>query len=264
MKYGKLIFFSAVALISTVTIRFLQLLFLTDLKSGFFLENCQEIGTYLSIWIALFIAVTALLAYITGADRILPFFGRSNALFLVALLAGVTQIGDALFGQTALPLVPTWMLFLRWLCILACGLTFLWFGLSGFFGWKPYAPLSMVFVVAWIIRLITTFIGFSGMSNISENLYDVMMLIFTLLFFLSHGRVLCGIARKREMQTLLVTGVSAVLCTAVSAVPNIVMPLIRHENLAHTPTDHPIPCLFTALYIAVFLVKISRDTVKNT
>ncbi len=263
MKYTKLFIFSIAALISSVILRCLQLVFLTDPKSGFFKSGSEGLGNTLSVITILLITFTALMALFAKQEEIIakptltPFFG------CVSLLTGISHLMEPMLNGITMPSVPMWMTILRLLMILAAGGVFCWFGIAVFTNSDPRFPLSIVLIVSWIVRLMSTFISFTGMSNISENLYDVLMLILTLSFFLVQGKILCGIPQRNTNGFLLATGISAILCTAVSAAPGIIVSLVSKTELTHIPTDNPISAIFTALYIAVYLVNVCRETKQN-
>lgn len=259
MKYVKLFIFSAAALVSAVILRCLQLIFLTDPQSGFFISGSEGLGNSLSVITVLLIALTGAMALFAKPESIRTRPVPSPVLGCAALLAGISHFMEPFLNGISMPSVPGWMAVLRLLMILAAGGVFCWFGIAHLMDLDPRYPLSLVLIVSWVVRLMSTFISFTGMSNISENLYDVLMLILTLAFFLTQGKSLCGISQKHQPTLLLATGLSAVLCTAVSALPGMIVSFTSNTELAHIPTDNPISAIFTALYIGVYLVNLCRE-----
>ena len=65
MKYKKILLFSGIALPASVLLRFLQLVFTVDTKTGFFKPEYKETGYYLLILIIVCAAVTAALCFTT-------------------------------------------------------------------------------------------------------------------------------------------------------------------------------------------------------
>lgn len=264
MKYAKLFIFSAAAMVSSVVLRCLQLVFLTDPKSGFFVSGSEGLGNALSVITILLIALTCGMALFAKPEAIRTQPTPSPILGCAALLAGISHLMEPFLNGISMPSVPTWMTLLRLLMILAAGGVFCWFGVAHLMNLDPRYPLCLVLILSWIVRLMSTFISFTGMSNISENLYDVLMLILTLAFFLIQGKTLCGVSRKRHPTLLLALGLAAVLCTAVSALPGMIVSFTSNTELTHIPTDNPISAIFTALYICVYLVNLCRDIPQNT
>lgn len=264
MKYLKLHIYAAMALISVVIVRCIQLIFLTDFETGFFMQGMESIGTALSVFIALIIALSSALSLTSKQEKMFIIPNRSIVLGCVALLAGIANICEPIFFSGGLSdATPPWLLALRFIMIISAGGVLCWFGFAHLFNLEPNYNLSVILVIAWVIRLMSTFISFTGMSNISENLYDVLMLIMMLLFFLFQGKALCGIRKKNQGRKLLAIGIPAVLCTAASALPGLIISILGKENLIHHPIDHPIVASLTALYVAVYLVNICIDSAEN-
>lgn len=252
------------ALISVVIVRFIQLFFLTDFETGFFLKGMESIGTALSVFTVVIIALSSVIALTSKPEKIFLIPNRSIVLGCTALLAGIANICEPIFWSGGLSdATPPWLLALRFTMIISAGGVLCWFGFAHILNLEPHYSLSVVLVIAWIARLMSTFISFTGMSNISENLYDVLMLIMMLLFFLAQGKALCDIPIKKKSIKLLAIGIPAVLCTAASALPGLLISLLGKENLAHHPIDHPIVASLTALYVAVYLVNICIDSKEN-
>ena len=259
MKYLKLFLYSALAIISVSVIRCIQLMILTDAKTGFFVDGMESLGIALSVITVVIIAISSVLALASKKTEVYPIPDRSIVLGIVSLLAGIANLIEPVFSTNVFYTVPSWLIALRLIAVFLTGLIFCWFGISHILDLNPHYSLSVIFVIAWIVRLMSTFISFTGMSNISENLYDVLMLITMLLFFLTHSKALCGIKKKCHTQRILAIGFPAVLCTIASAIPNIAMFFAKGTN-AHYPTDNPVTAIFTALYVAVYLVKICIDS----
>lgn len=249
------------ALISVIVVRFIQLFFLTDFKTGFFLKGMESIGTALSVFTVVIIALSSILVLTSKPEKILLIPNRSIVLGCTALLAGIANMCEPIFWSGGLSeATPPWLVALRFIMIISAGGVLCWFGFAHILDLEPNYALSTVLVIAWVVRLMSTFISFTGMSNISENLYDVLMLIMMLLFFLAQGKALCDIRVKNQNIKLLAIGIPAVLCTATSALPGMIMALLGKENLPHNPIDHPIVASLTAVYVAVYLVNICIDS----
>lgn len=257
MKHLKLFIFGAFALVCAVTIRTTQLFSLIDHKTGFYKEGMEGLGTGLLALLIAIIAVSASLIFLFDTQKLS--LKPSSVLFGSSMLfAGLANIAEPFTSGTSLSAVPPMLLALRFILILAAGASLCFFGISMLLGKEFKAKLTAVIVISWVVRLMTTFICFSKMSNISENLYDVLMLIFTLVFLLFFGKIFCNISQNKNHKLVFAFGVAAVLFSAVSAIPYIIAGFTSETNLAHSPLDSPVTSIFMAFFISVYLVEICR------
>lgn len=263
MKHIKIFIFSAFALVSAVTVRTIQLLFLTDSKTGFYKEGMEGIGTALMVLLIAVIAVAASLVFMFNKEKLSPVPSSSALLGCAALFAGLANIAEPFLNEASLSTVPALLLGLRTIIIIAAGAVLCWYGLAILFGAKLHASLSIVLVTAWVIRLMSSFMCFTRMSNISENLYDVLMLISTLVFLLLFGKSVCKISQSETYRKLFAMGIAAVLFTAASAIPCIIAYIASDFAFIHIPVDNPITGLFMAFFIAVYLIDICKKKVEE-
>ena len=263
MKYLKLFLYSGLSVVCISVIRCIQLMLLTNVKTGFFINGMETLGILLSVITFIIIILSSVLAISAKKADVYPIPDRSKVLGVFSLLAGVANLIEPIFNAGSFYAVPSLLIALRLITIFLTGLVFCWFGLSHLLDLNPHYNFSVVFVISWVLRLMTTFISFTGMSNITENLYDILMLITMLLFFLTHSKALCGIKKKHHIQRILAIGFPAILCTIASSVPNIVLYLSKGAENAHSPIDNPITAIFTAAYVAVYLVKICIESTLN-
>lgn len=261
MKHLKIFIFAAVALVSAVILRTIQLIILTDSKSGFYKEGLEGIGITIMVVLVGIIAFASLLIFLFDKKELSTAPSSSVILGTAALFAGIANFIEPFINTVTLTAVPEFLLGLRVIMILASAAAFCWLGAAILFNKKIHPELSIVFIVAWVVRLMSTFICFTGMSNISENLYDVLMLISTLVFFLFFGKSICSISKSTTNRKLVATGIAAVLFTAVSSIPCLITYIVGDFTFVHTPIDNPITGLFMAFFIAVYLVDICKNKV---
>ncbi|MBO5105504.1 MAG: hypothetical protein J6C29_01250 [Clostridia bacterium] len=258
MKHIKVFIFSAFALVSAVTLRTIQLLFLTDAKTGFYKEGMEGIGTALMVLLIGVIAVASTLVFMFSKQKLSPTPSSSALLGCVALFAGIANIAEPFLNEISFSAVPAVLLGLRTVMIIASGAVFCWYGIAILFGTKLHASLCIIPIITWVIRLMSSFICFTGMSNISENLYDVLMLISTLISLLLFGKAVCKISKSTTNRKLFASGIAAVLFTSVSSLPCIIAYITSDFTFVHIPVDSPITGLFMALFIAVYLLDICK------
>ncbi len=262
MKHLKLFIFGAFALVCAVTIRTIQLFFLIDHKTGFYKNGLEGLGSGLMALLIAIIAVSASLVFLFDTQK-LSLKPSSMLLGSSMLFAGLANIAEPFTMGISLSAVPPMLLGLRVILILASGAIFCFFGVSMLLGKEIKADLTAVIIISWVVRLMTTFICFSKMSNISENLYDVLMLIFTLVFLLFFGKAYCNIAQGKTHKLFFALGIAAVIFSAVSAIPYIIAGFTSKTNLPHSPLDSPVTSVFMAFFMAVYLVEICRTEAKE-
>lgn len=259
MKHLKVFIFAAFALISAVTVRTIQLLFLTDSKTGFYKEGMETIGTTLMVILVAVIAIASLFIFLFEKKSINAAPSSSALLGCAALFAGIANFAEPFLNEVSFSAVPPMLLGLRTVMILAAGAVFCWFGIAILFDTNIRPGLSIVLIITWVVRLMSSFICFTGMSNISENLYDVLMLISTLVFLLIFGKAICGLSDSHTNRKLIASGIAAVLFTAASSIPCIIAYLASDFAFIHIPVDSPVTGVFTAFFITVYLLDICKN-----
>lgn len=258
MKHLKIFIFSAFTLISTVVLRTVQLIFLTDAKTGFFKDGMEGMGTMIMAIIIGVIAVSSLLVFVFKKENLNPTPSSSLFLGCAALFAGIANLAEPFVSQIYLNAVPQLLIVLRLILIVLTGLTFCWFGISILFGAKFKPALSIIPVIAYVIRLMSSFICFTGMSNISENLYDVLMLISTLFFLLLFGKAVCGLTESTSHRKLFGCAIAAILFSAASSIPCLIVYFSGNSGFVRIPVDSPVTGLFMAIFISTYLVDICK------
>lgn len=258
MKHIKIFIFSAFALVSAVTIRTIQLLFLTDSKTGFYKEGMETLGTALMLVLVAVIAIASFLVFLFDKEKINSQPSNSAILGCAALFAGIANIAEPFISTASLSTVPTLMVGARTVMIIVSGLVFCWFGIAILFDSNKFPALSILLIITWVVRLMSSFICFTRMSNISENLYDVLMLISTLIFLLIFGKTFCGISKSETNRKLIAMGIAAVLFTAASSIPCLIAYMASDFAFIHIPVDSPVTGLFMAFFMSVYLLDICK------
>ena len=95
MKHFKIFIFSAFALVSAVTLRTIQLLFLTDSKTGFYKQGMEGVGTALMVLVIAVIAAASTLVFLFKKESLSPAPTSSALLGCAALFAGIANKEDS-------------------------------------------------------------------------------------------------------------------------------------------------------------------------
>ncbi len=260
MKNLKLFIFTIVAAISLVAIRSIQIIFLTEQATGFYYEGMESTAGILTAFAGVIVVITAAFGLLARTEEIKLQPNFSLPLGVSALFTGIANIIEPFFYQSfAGDSVPATLITVRSISICLAGLVFCYFGYNFIVGKQPKFEFSALLVISLVIRLMSTFVSFSGMSNISENVIDVVMLLVVLMFFHIHSKALCGIETKRSTVFTFMLGAVSVLFISLSAIPGIIVSLASSIEVVHTPADSPVSFIFTALYIIVYLINISKN-----
>ncbi len=180
MKYEKILLFSSIALPAVVLMRFLQLFFTVDVKTGFFKSEYEDAGRCLLVLIALGCAAVAVLCLTSHRNPENP--PKKNLVTAVFsfITAAVTAI--EIFSESFAGTVMRWQSSLLMLMGLAAAAFFVAYGISLISDFK-LPPISAVIPVFYfIIKVICVFTSVSSLALITDNIL-MLAAYCTLLFF---------------------------------------------------------------------------------
>lgn len=264
MKNLKFFIYGALAIISVTVLRCFQISNLINPENGFFLDGYEGLGTLLTSAVVLIVAIGAVLGLFTKTENIATNPKPNGVLGGAALLAGVAQLSEPATIFFASYEISPIIHILKLFFIGLTGLYFCYFGIMNLLGNKPKPDLSLIPVVSTILRLITAFISFTGMANISDNVYDLLALAATLLFMLFYSKSLVDIEFKPGKNAVFASGITAVLLNAAAVLPRIIMTVMGAKQYAHIQVDNTVSVIFLTVYIVVYLVIISKEPKNNT
>ncbi len=236
---------------------------MTDQKTGFFLENFGTIGYVFTAFIVVSTALCGVVGALVETKNLKPVPSSGFFFGICAFLLGVAQIFEAFTKNYALLNLPTIISLLRTASIFCSGAAFCYLGVCILSKKSCDFKVISVSVVAWVFKVMSTFICFSGMSNISDNLYDLLALCVTLLFLLAHSKTLCGINSEKNKKLIFPLGSISVLVLITSVFPRIIATFFNNSNYIHQRIDSPLVSLFMILYIISYLLNISFSNEKN-
>ena len=263
MKNINFFIYGLVAIISVTILRCFQIGNLINPENGFFLDGYEGLGALLTSVVVLIVAVGTVLGLFTNTKDISTSPKPNSILGGAALLVGVSQLSEPFTLFAASYEISPIIYILKLAFIGLSGLYFCYFGVMNILGIRPKPHLSLIAVVSTILRLIAAFMSFTGMANISDNVYDLLALTATLLFMLFYSKSLVGIEFKSGKTAVFMSGITAVLLNTAAVLPRIIMTMVGAKQYAHIQVDSNISVIFLTLYIAVYLVVISKKTANN-
>lgn len=262
MKAKKILILFFIALPVLIFGRFIQLFSLIDPTTGFFLDDQMQFNTFITAVLISVPVLFLLLSYFKN-DYKKSFSFQSTGSGIVSLLFGFVFLIESAYIAISGQLftlsnengyfVFSFQSFLYMLLCIFSALCFCMQAIGCFSGEKKGRFLMIFPVIAWIYRLISSFISFSGIANISENIIEIFMLCSSLIFLLAQGKVINEIDCKKNIRTATAFGlVSACLC-AVSTFPRYILLILGRTDLLHEGKIGSILDAGLFIYILCFL-----------
>ncbi len=249
MNNTKFYIFSLTSFISVIILRCIQILFLIEPKTGFFKYELETLGTITTFLVIAVSVFTAFLGFIHKDITVKNLNRYSSFVGACAIFMGIAHLVEPFTTALDSSAVPLYMRILKIFFIILTGFVLVYFGFCRLTR-RHFAPaLFVVPIFTWVIRLMSTFISFNGMSYISENLFDILMLCSVLLFMLFYGKSMCRIRQKYCSRLTLAFGIAAVFFTSASVIPSTIISLTGSMTLYHTTLDNHSTCIFTAVFI---------------
>lgn len=262
LKHSLFIFIAAVLV--TLPIRVYQMLYVIDDATGFFKEGSMSVPI-LTVLLVMALAAILVSAFLSGdlfAGAILP---RKRTVGGIAALAmGVMLLLSSLNGsvvQLGRGVVTVQQTVYFVFSIITAG-AFLLMGVNFIMG-KGYAlngVFALVPVIWACVRLTKQFLEFTTIANISENLYDILMLVFTVLFLFYHAKVLAGMSARKSLDRAVGFGLCAALFAILCTIPRFVLTLNNGGERLGATAQPTLLDLVLAVYIVIMVATLLVDT----
>ena len=126
-------------------------------------------------------------------------------------------------------------------------------------GKKTYMLLSVAPILWAALRLGRTFMLYTGIADISENVFDIMMLCLMLVFWLLHGRIVSGYNYGAAVKWIFGVGLSAALLSVICTLPRLYVLLFGKSIILHESTAPKLINIASAVYIWYFLYRFSKQ-----
>lgn len=252
MKHKFIVTYFVLALATLSIARVFQIMFLLEPATGFYKPEYNS--THL-LYITFFICVAVVLVAFAFASRRMPKHEPKvdKTLGVISLFVAVSFLISS--GIDLMTGVSSVTLLSAMFSILAA-IFFVIYGLSGFSDIKvPTAATLFVFPV-WGFRLISSFVSFTGMANITENVYNILMLCANLYFYVLMAKIISGVYPIKSIRFAYPVGLIASLLCTICAVPRYFVVLIGQGDMLHQSIAPDISVLASAVFIAVFTLKL--------
>ena len=262
LKFRNILPIFFIITIISVTVRFLQSYSMIDPRTGFFKPEFSALNIAISIAFGVVLLLFLVLGFKTK-DKFSETKNKSpvlcaSSMFLAfaLMIEGGIMLNDGSFYAISKETGAN-----EFQLGTLLGFTLLTFSVLAFCVYavnlardKKSGGFLLIFpVFYWAYRLITAFITYTGIANISENIIYIAMLCFSLVFLLSHGKIIADINPEKSIKSVLAYGFGGAMLCFVSIVPRFLLTIIGQQDLIHEgilgkPLD-----LILGVYIVIFM-----------
>ena len=246
--------FTAVAVI----LRTLQLMFLIEHSTGFDKNNANNGYIAIAIYALYFVFAIGTYVLVNFFSKIQPSsrpeiekspFLAAVSLVLSAFLL-ISSASTVVFSDFTENMASNTLSLLTGL------FSFLFFLLYGMGKWakiKLPSGFTVAPIIYFVYRLVISFINYTGVTNISENILDIIFLCLALLFFLLHGKILSGIEVRKSCRQILSLGLLTFFFGCLNSLPPILTVALGFESELHSmPSFGTLEYLLFGIYALTF------------
>lgn len=261
IPFKKISVLTACTALCFALLRFLQLFFCVEQKTGFFKEGYAGVGTELSIVIFIFALTCAVFAF---SEKKVPVKIPENSLtlsvgfiilsmFLIADLCFFPATFSAKVWQAALYLVTG---VISALILLFTGASyFIKIDFLSFLGFKNghLAPVTAIIpLIFWIIRTIIFFSFYTEIAVISDLVFEIIAQLSVMLFLLYIAffkNEIDPVKTKKRILPLLVIAFLTCICCSL---PQITLKLTGFGERLHTFNINNVSMLGIVIFLVIF------------
>ena len=259
-KYLTAVSFSGVGCV--LLLRALQLLTLIDGSTGFGKVGREYTGLNITVYLITGLVAVAIFVLTSFFSKRQPVSAPDMSLSPSLSVFCFIMVLYHLFGVGAYLLSGkeiTTTFGALYLIFLSVSIVFyILYGISGFSSVKFPKLLSVAPVLLCGYNLISAFIGYTGMANISDSIYECIFLCLALFFFLLHGKVISSVEIRRSARMILPTACLMVLFGVLVAVAPLVTALLGGVSVLHTSPITTLSALFPTAYALAFTLNLYK------
>lgn len=269
IKLRYLLFIFAGATLVALPLRVYQLLAFVDTATGFYTEDNATIyllSAILLLVVGAFLALSFISKEVPSPD--LPvqknlLLGITSSVLAVSLIVDAFSILFKIipprsaasaffevFRTSVSEAGGAFVIFQFLFAVLAC-IYFVVYAVSNLTGkghYKEFKLLALTPLCWAITRLVIKLMSAISFTSVSELLYEIFMLVFLMLFFLTFARVSSGVFTEDSMWGIYGYGLSASIFGAIITIPRIVVLVFGRETVEGNPFN------FSDLACLIFMV----------
>nr|WP_319487406.1 hypothetical protein [uncultured Caproiciproducens sp.] len=250
-----------VTLLITLPTRIYQVLFLVDQDTGFYTDGIRTTA-FVSVGLAVGVLLLIIMCFMDKSTKVRYSPIRSVPAAVIGALAGLGiilqyAVGIFTFDESQ-NLIPSIILSLIGICAGAIIILTAYNFAAGNNTFEERPLLALIPSVWGCASLVSLFITYVAVVNISENIYDTFTVIFLLLFLFAQAKMLSRIDDGKSGKMIYVFGLPAALLSLVTGIPGTVMVLGNISRTSSFPAGlYPVNVLLS-LYVLVFLINYSH------
>lgn len=287
VKLKYLLFVFAAAVLAMLPTRVYQLLALVETDTGFF--SSGDVTVVLIYTLAIIFPLLFMLLSFVSKEVPSPklpagkniLLGVSSLVMAAGLIADIISIeskivpkaqisGKVFFSVLKANIAETggWVIFLQFIFAVLAVIYFAVFAVSNLNGKASYKEFKLLALapLGWTMtRLISGLMQEISFIKVSELLFEMFMLVFLMLFFITFARISSGVYTEESMWGIFGYGLSAALFAALITVPRIVMAVAGKESVngyPFNPADFAV-LVFVICYIFASLGIGFKDGIKT-
>lgn len=267
MKLKHTAIVAVVLSVLSVGLRTYQILFAIEPVTGFFKSPATQYGLY-GFLVASFVLLFLATRRRSEREKEIAKLPHTNILGFAGIAVGAALGYDGVMAILNLDLKANELLWniTAVFCILS-GLSFLYIGVRMLSGDTMTRPIRVVWVIPmlWsLLRLIESFIRYTSIANISAQLFEVLLIVFSSLFLLASGGLVAGIHPARNRLKSVRYGLMLFLFGLTATVPQLIAEYGFSDRLAYTPLLPRVSDVLLCVYALLFaLLVIAAPIVKH-
>lgn len=247
-SFKKTYFLTLGAVVCAVILRIIQINFVVDAKTGFFLSEFYGFGIAMSVTIFVFVIAAAVFSGVTirqipSTVKLIP-KGFAICNFIMALAV----VYESFFAQVG-GSIPAWQVLLQIVFGFLSAAVFVINGLSAFTEIKINPMANLAHVLFWLVRLIIVFSSYLSVSVISENIFEMAALCLALVYFLNLAKMQNDVSFAKNAGKLMPVSTATFMLCAVYSLPQIILMLTGREELLHTQNVTYVTDLCLLIYV---------------
>lgn len=251
---------SAATLIACLPIRLYQIFCLSDRRTGFYTDG----GTS-TVVLACVLAIGAVLTIVMSLrDPEAPKTYTPVRSILLAVFSLLAGLGLAVASVVSLA-VDAGRNYIMYMILSAfgilAGVVLIFFAYDFATGQNHFEkhPLPSLFPTLWgCTCLVALFLEYVAVVNIADNIYNIITVIFLLLFFFAQAKILSGAERAKSGRMAYVFGIPAALFSLLTGIADTAAMVGTSGPEGVFPAGLHIVTVVLAVYILVFLVMFRR------
>lgn len=245
----------------TSVLRFVQLFFLVDGKTGFVRQETAAAVGNIAVTVITLLCFLVVLIITTVFNKRQPIGAPKVSDHLSLVVTGFLMAGYFLVSSavTAVSLGSASKIeYLKLALELLCTVFFVFFSVSGLSDVKVPPALALAPIFYGGYELIFAYMECRGVANISDNIYKLAFLSLMLLFYLFEGKLLANAECRKSARLMLPVASFCLIFGAICTLPPLFMSLIGKRSALHT-TEIPVGYLIAAVFAISFCAAMYRE-----